>query len=358
MAPLPFLNYCDPHQHLSSIVATGKMKHQNGSFRENKVVLCVSDLKKRFGDLMAVDGLSFEVHRGEIFGFLGPNGAGKTTTINLICGLGVPTAGEIDLLGSPGSNQGDIKTLIGICPQENIFWPKLTCLEQLAFMGEMYDMARPKAQRRAGELLEWLGLADKADVWASKLSGGMKRRLNICLALMHDPEILILDEPEAGLDPQSRVLVRNAIKSLANSAPNSGACPRPKTVVLTTHNMDEADRLADRVAIIDHGKLLQLDTPHRLKKSIGEGDVVEFTLDLDRMQVEQLSQLVEKVSETCKDVTATGETLVVRAPNVIERVPGISDCIEGQGFRIEGITLRENSLEDVFIHLTGRKLRQ
>ena len=309
-------------------------------------VIKVSNLKKTFGSLTAVDGISFNVYKGEIFGFLGPNGAGKTTAINMICGLIEPTEGEVVFPGNGNRNKGDIKSLIGICPQENISWPKLTCLEQLRFMGEMYGMPGKSAGTRAGELLEWMGLQEKKNVLANKLSGGMKRRLNICLALIHDPEILILDEPEAGLDPQSRVLVRNFIKNLA----------REKTIILTTHNMDEADRLADRVAIIDYGKLLLLDTPGNLKKSIGEGDVLEIALEKDEKQPPD--KLEQSLLEICAQVNLTGTTLIIKSRNMIESVSEITSRVKEQGFKINEMTMRENTLEDVFIHLTGRKLRQ
>lgn len=327
------------------------MEDGTRSASKNNLVIRVSNLRKRFGHVMAVDGLSFEVRRGEIFGFLGPNGAGKTTTINMICGLGVPSAGEISILGDAHVDPDEAKYRIGICPQENIYWPRLSPHEQLTFMGEMYGIERRAAQRRAAELLEWLGLTENANVLADNLSGGMKRRLNICFALVHNPEILILDEPEAGLDPQSRVLVRDTIKSLADRE------SPPKTVVLTTHNMDEADRLADRVAIIDHGKLLQLDTPERLKRSIGDGDVVEIALDPDRSSPDGLSSLLAELSNVCPQITLAGGAVTARSKNVLDRVPELTDCIKNRGYRIEGITLRENTLEDVFIHLTGRKLR-
>jgi ABC-2 type transport system ATP-binding protein len=191
-----------------------------------------------------------------------------------------------------------------------------------------------------------MALEEKSDVVAAKLSGGMKRRLNICLALIHDPQILILDEPEVGLDPQSRVLVRTTISALAQD----------KTIILTTHNMDEADRLADRVAIIDHGKLLLLDTPRNLKRSIGEGDVLEIDLDTDGS--ENMNQVVDCLSELCDQVNFAGATLIVKSKNLIESVSEITGKIKGHGLKIKGITLRENTLEDVFIHLTGRKLRQ
>ena len=310
---------------------------------EKNILIQLSNLKKNFGNLTAVDGLSLDIYKGEILGFLGPNGAGKTTTINMICGLSKPTSGEIIYSDNKFKN---IKNHLGICPQENIFWPKLTCIEQLVFMGEMYGMKGKFAKNRSKELLELMGLSEKSKVLASKLSGGMKRRLNICLALIHDPEILILDEPEAGLDPQSRILVRNFIKSLA----------KEKTIILTTHNMDEADRLADRVAIIDYGKLLLLDTPESLKKSIGEGDILEVELEINH--TEKVENVIEILSVICDKVSVSGNSLIIKSKNLIELVSEITEKIKGQGYSIKEIKMRENTLEDVFIHLTGRKLRE
>jgi ABC-2 type transport system ATP-binding protein len=262
----------------------------------------------------------------------------------MICGLIEPTEGEIVILSNTHKN--DTRTHFGICPQENIYWPKLTCLEQLLFMTKMYGISGKSAKNRSKELLKLMGLEEKSNVLAGKLSGGMKRRLNICLALVHDPEILILDEPEAGLDPQSRILVRNYIKSLAEE----------KTILLTTHNMDEADRLADRVAIIDHGKLLLLDTPANLKRSIGEGDILEIILDMDK--TDNLDKLIACLSKICDKVDVFNKTIIVKSMNLIGLVSEITDLIKGQAFSIKEIKLRENTLEDVFIHLTGRKLRQ
>ncbi|MQY79937.1 MAG: AAA family ATPase [Bacteroidetes bacterium] len=213
-------------------------------------------------------------------------------------------------------------------------------------MGEMYGMSRKSAIQKSKELLKLLTLEEKSNVLAKKLSGGLKRRLNICLALIHDPEIIILDEPEAGLDPQSRIMVRNFIKTLA----------KEKTIILTTHNMDEADRLADRVAIIDHGKLLLLDTPDNLKKSIGEGDILEIVLDTD--DTENSEKVVVSLLKICEKVNISGPTLIIKAKNLIGLVSKITNKIKEQGFKIKEMTLRENTLEDVFIHLTGRKLRQ
>jgi ABC-2 type transport system ATP-binding protein len=184
---------------------------------------------------------------------------------------------------------------------------------------------------------------DKRNKLASTLSGGMQRRLNLALGLVHDPEILVLDEPEAGLDPQSRILVREYTRSLA----------RKKTIILTTHNMDEADRMADRVAIIDHGKLLVLDTPEALKRTVGEGDVLE--MEVKEIATEKaLTSLQTKVL----NVTTMAGKIVVRAKNIVDKLPAIIETIQNAGGQVGEVHLRENTLEDVFISLTGRKLRE
>jgi len=304
-------------------------------------VISVSNLQKRFGEVIAVDGLNFEVYRNEVFGLLGPNGAGKTTTISMICGLLPLTGGSIKF-----SNGKDRKSLIGYCPQENIFYPKLTCSEQLLFIGRMYGLPSGYLKNRALEMLDLLGLTDKANVLAAKLSGGMKRRLNICLALIHNPEILILDEPETGLDPQSRILVRDFIKAFG----------KEKTILLTTHNMDEADRLSNRVAIIDHGKLLMLDTPKNLKKTVGEGDILEIVYG--NGEHNKVARFLEMCAKMALDVKSGSDSIIVKHPNVIEHLPAIKTIAEENGLIISEVRLRENSLEDVFIYLTGRNLRQ
>jgi ABC-2 type transport system ATP-binding protein len=306
-----------------------------------EIVVKVSDLQKRFGEVKAVDGLNFEVYRNEIFGLLGPNGAGKTTTISMICGLLQPSGGSITF-----TKEKDRKSIIGYCPQENIFYPKLTCLEQLIFIGRMYGLPSKLINERAAELLDLLGLKDKRRVIATNLSGGMKRRLNICLALIHNPEILILDEPETGLDPQSRILVRDFIKLFG----------KEQTILLTTHNMDEADRLASRVAIIDHGKLLLLDTPRNLKKTVGKGDILEFVLENGDQN--HLTRFREMIGYLSLDVKTSTDSIIVKHPNVIEHLPEIKNIAEKNNLIISEVRLRENTLEDVFIHLTGRKLRQ
>ncbi len=222
--------------------------------------LTLVDIKKRYGDTVAVDGLSVEIRSGEIFGLLGPNGAGKSTSIGIVCGLVAADSGRV-LLGGVELNGGrELRRSIGYCPQPLVLWDRLGCLEQLVFMARLYGAGRAEAKSRAEGLLASLGLSDKAKVQARRLSGGMQRRLNLALALANDPELIVLDEAEAGLDPQSRVLVREYVRSLAGE----------RTVLVTTHDMDEAERIADRIAIVDHGKLLELDSPSALRKKYGE----------------------------------------------------------------------------------------
>jgi ABC-2 type transport system ATP-binding protein len=309
-----------------------------------EIVLQTRNLTKRFGSLIAVDNLSLEIYSGEIFGFLGPNGAGKTTSIQMMCGLMRPDSGDVLISGKPVLN-GDpaVRSRVGVCTQENILWEKLTCLEQLEFLGEAYGVQRKLVRQRGMELLEVLGLALKAYEMAGRLSGGMKRRLNLALALIHDPEIVVLDEPEAGLDPQSRVLVREYVRSLA----------RQKTIILTTHNMDEAERLADRVAIIDHGKLLVVDTPDELKRTLGEGDVLEL-----EVAGESADQAYVLAREVFLEVTLNSHTLIIRGHGLIEKLSLLLDKFRVANISQSEVKLRSNTLEDVFIELTGRKLRE
>lgn len=313
-------------------------------------VLQTRGLTKRYGSLTAVDNLTLGVHEGEILGFLGPNGAGKTTSINMMCGLLKPDAGEVTVRGVPiGDGDERVRARVGVCPQEIVLWERLTCLEQLQFIGQMYGIPGKIARRRSEQLLEELDLSDRWNQQARTLSGGMQRRLNLAMALVHDPELLVLDEPEAGLDPQSRVKVRNYIQSLA----------RKKTVILTTHNMDEAERLADRVAIIDHGRLLVLDTPQALKASVGAGDVIEMRLQ-DRPNERAIQTVQDALRAVVDQVIwdTARPTLTVRALNALTVLPRILETLENANLQAADIRLRENSLEDVFIQLTGRSLRE
>jgi ABC-2 type transport system ATP-binding protein len=313
----------------------------------HNIVLDLKGLTKSYGDLVAVRDLSLEVSAGEIFGLLGPNGAGKTTTINIICGLLKPDAGEVRLNDIPLKNvTRERRRMIGLCPQDLIIWEQLTCLEQLEFVGQQYDLTRRVARERALKILELLGLPEKRNKLAKTLSGGMKRRLNIALALVHSPDILILDEPQAGLDPQSRVLVREYIRSLAGKM----------TVILTTHDMDEADRLSDRIAIIDHGELLVLDTSDNLKNSIGTGDVLE--LKVSEGEDVEIERLKEALPGDLRNLSYQQGLLRFLGVNIREALPVLLEQLQQLALEVEDITLRKKTLEDVFIALTGRGLRE
>ena len=313
-------------------------------------VLRTDHITKRYGALTAVDALKLEVYEGEILGFLGPNGAGKTTSISMMCGLLQPDAGCVFIHEQPvHGGSPEVRARVGVCPQEAILWEKLTGLEQLEFVGGLYGVPSRIARQRGAVLLETLGLSGKAHQLAGRLSGGMKRRLNLALALVHDPEILILDEPEAGLDPQSRVLVREYVRSLA----------RKKTVILTTHNMDEADRLADRVAIIDHGRLLVVDTPEALKRTMGEGDVLE--VDVAESLPDSVSDLASTsaiAASSFGETSVADHTLTVRGRGLIERLSELLQALRAAGVQTSDVRLRANTLEDVFLSLTGRRLRE
>jgi ABC-2 type transport system ATP-binding protein len=302
---------------------------------DSPVVLRVSDLVRSFGDIRAVDGLSFEVRRGEIFGFLGPNGAGKTTAIKLMCGLLRPDGGTISVQGS-----------IGLSPQSIMIWESLTPAEQLEFIGRMHGLDGRRAARRTNELLDAFGLREKRQKLARTLSGGMQRRLNIALALVHEPDILFLDEPQAGLDPQSRVLVREYIRALASTT----------TVVLTTHDMEEAEKLSDRVCIIDRGKVLVQDSVPDIKAVAGRGDIVE---------IEAGGADPGAVLSILRDLGLDGGAMSVRGRLVAAVSGAASSVLSGflraaqeRGLRLDLARVRPITLEDVFLKLTGRGLRE
>ncbi|EKF86079.1 ABC transporter ATP-binding protein [Methanobacterium formicicum] len=312
----------------------------------NDVIIEARDVTRDFGDFRAVDKLNLKIRKGEVFGFLGPNGAGKTTSISIMVGLLLPTSGQVLINGEEVDKVK--KGTIGICPQELVLWDFLTCKESLMLMGEMYDVPRDELEKRVEKLLKDLFLTDKADTVVTKLSGGMKRRLNLAMAVVHQPEIVLLDEPSEGLDPQSRRVLWNYIRNLRDD--------EGKTVILTTHLMDEADRLSDRIAIIDHGKLLKLDTPTNLKKEIGEGDVVEMKLSHPEKNQEVTTLL--SVMEDVHSAVEVDGSLNVRAMDAVGKLPKIIDAVEKAGCHVLDLSVRQNTLEDVFIDLTGTGLRE
>lgn len=315
---------------------------------QKDVLLSIKDLNKSFGELKAVDGLSLDIYKNEIIGLLGPNGAGKTTTIKMICGLLKSDSGKIDVVDGANNNlKNDFLRYIGVCPQEIVVWKFLTCEEQLILMCKMYNIPHKEAKKRSHELLEKLGLYEKRKKLAKTLSGGMKRRLNIALAVIHKPEIVVFDEPEAGLDPQSRVLVRDYIKSLKGDM----------TVLVTTHNMDEADRVCDRVAIIDHGKLLLVDEPKVLKARSDAGNIVEVVISPDK--VEEIKNAINtKLAKNVKKIDHIHDRLIIHIKDITENLSEVLNILNDSDIRQDDINFRWTTLEDVFISLTGRSLRE
>ena len=306
------------------------------------------DLRKEFPDVLAVDGLNIKVRRGEVFGFLGPNGAGKTTAIRMMVGLLKPTAGSVLIDGEDvASATFELKRKIGICPQDIVLWEGLTARENLVFMADMYGVPRATSRTRAESLLEEMGLTKKAKSLAGDLSGGMKRRLNVAMALMHDPEIVVLDEPTAGLDPQSRVRVADYIGKISEA---------DKTVILTTHLMEIADNLSDRVAVIDHGKLLVVDPPERLKDTVGTGDVLEIHLANEEMVSDAIGAI--ETVEGIDSAAPVDGAIAVRALDMVGKLQRLFSALEERKIEISNVSLRKNTLEDVFITLTGRGLRE
>ncbi len=296
--------------------------------------------KTRSGVVQAVKGLDLEVRKGECFGLLGPNGAGKTTTIEILEGLLGATAGDVEVLGMRWGMQDDeLRQRIGISLQETRFTEKLSVHETLVLFRSFYRSGRCPA-----EVMSEVGLNEKADSWVGKLSGGQRQRLAVGCALVGNPELLFLDEPTTGLDPQSRRQLWDTIRRLGEQG---------KTTLLTTHYMDEAERLCGRVAVIDHGEMIALGTPAELIASLGGNHIVEFALangfSLTANELNSLPAVLESRQE------AGGIALTVTEPHVA--IPSLLRTVQDKGLDLIRLTTRHASLEDVFVHLTGRRLR-
>ena len=294
----------------------------------------------RGGAVDAVNGLDLEIRRGECFGLLGPNGAGKTTTIEIFEGLLQPTSGDVVVLGMRwGKHDGMLRQRIGISLQETRLPERLTVHEILALFRSFYlEGSDP------GEVIDAVDLGEKADSWAGKLSGGQRQRLAVACALVGNPELLFLDEPTTGLDPQSRRQLWGVIRKMREQG---------RTTLITTHYMDEAERLCDRVAVIDHGKVIALGSPVELISSIGGEHVVEFALANGESLEEDRLALLPGVREIRKE--AGGFALTATKPHVT--IPALLDLLQADGHELARLTTRQASLEDVFVHLTGRHLR-
>jgi ABC-2 type transport system ATP-binding protein len=295
-------------------------------------------LTKSFGDVRAVDGLDLSVARNECFGLLGPNGAGKTTTIEILEGLLPADAGDVEVLGSSWAKDGrQLRERIGICLQETLLNEKLTTLETLRLFRSFY-----RKSKSAEELLSRLSLDEKRDARVGKLSGGQRQRLAVACALVGEPELLFLDEPTTGLDPQSRIHLWEEIAAFRAGG---------GTVVVTTHYMEEAERLCDRVAIVDHGKVIALGTPQELIGSLHATSVIDFASE-PRLPLETLRAL-PGVSEC----SPHGEAWSLAVRSLAESVPPLLVAVEAAGARLLSLSTHRATLEDVFVALTGRDLR-
>jgi lipooligosaccharide transport system ATP-binding protein len=301
--------------------------------------LVARDLKKCYDGFEAVKGVDFEVQQGECFGFLGPNGAGKTTTMKMIYGAVIPTDGELDVAGlDVRSCEREIKRRIGVVPQENNLDDELKVKENLLVYGRYYDLPRKLALQRAEELLEFVELTEKSESQVDQLSGGMKRRLLIARALINDPEIVVLDEPTTGLDPQARHLVWDRLRALTVEG---------KTLVLTTNYMEEAARLCDRLVIMEGGLIIAEGSPRELIEEHVSPQVLEFRVSPE--ELERLRPVVEAASDA---VERTGEALLAFTADA----DALTERVRASGVDVANIVYRQAGLEDVFLRLTGRRL--
>ncbi|WP_456474670.1 ATP-binding cassette domain-containing protein, partial [Candidatus Pyrohabitans sp.] len=284
---------------------------------------------------------------GEIFGFLGPNGAGKTTTINMLTTLLLPTSGEAYISGLDVVREASqVRRRIGLVPQEVVLEGDLTARENLLFHGMLYGMRRHEVEARIPELLELVGLRERADSRVKTFSGGMKRRLELVKVLVHEPEVIFLDEPTIGLDPQTRRKIWEYIQTLNRD--------KGVTIFLTTHYMEEADYLCDRICIIDHGKILDIDSPQKLKDKIGEGDIIEIEVSGAE---EKFAKTLEKECG-CQIKKMEGNRITVSAKRGEYALKEIFLLADKLGVKVASISVREPTLEDVFIHYTGRGIRE
>ncbi len=310
-------------------------------------VLEVHNLVKKYGGKSAVDDISFDIQEGEIFSLLGPNGAGKTTTISILSTLFMPTEGDASIFGfSVTKNPMEVKRLIGVVPQEIALYDDMTALENLNFWGEMYGLSGSALKTRVKELLEQIGLADRAKERIKTYSGGMKRRVNIAVGLLHKPRLLFMDEPTVGIDPQSRRSILDSVKSLNDAG---------MTILYTTHYMEEAQELSDRVGIIDHGKLIALGTQSELTAQVGEMDTLILHLG-ENEDPEHLAQGLKTLSGVLQ-ADPSDHTVALVTPSAEELLAQVVSRANELGIKIHSVDIREPNLEAVFLHLTGRALR-
>ncbi|MDA8388255.1 MAG: ATP-binding cassette domain-containing protein [Nitrospiraceae bacterium] len=309
--------------------------------------IAVHEITRKFGTATAVDRISFEVDRGEFFGFLGPNGAGKTTLIRMLTTLLVPTGGKAVVAGfDVAEDPSEVRKHIGVVPQAMTSDLDLTGRENMDIYGRFYGIRARQRKERVERLLEMVGLAQRADDLVATYSGGMRRRLEIARVLVHRPELLFLDEPTIGLDPQSRRVVWDLLRKLTEGG--------SITIFLTTHYMEEAETLCGRVAIIDAGRIIAMGSPAELKAGIPGNDII--TLRVGGLTGE-IVQSIKKLPFV-HNVGMEDESIRVSADNGAENLPGLIDAVRASGGTILSASVHEQSLEDVFIHYTGKSIRE
>jgi ABC-2 type transport system ATP-binding protein len=310
-----------------------------------ELVLEATGLRKRFGDNQAVNGVDISVGPGETFGLLGPNGAGKTTSISMIAGLLAADSGSVMVAGRPiNTRSTDAKAAIGLVPQDLAIYPDLSARENLTFFGRLYGMKGPSLAKRIAEVLDVIGLADRANDRTKEFSGGMKRRLNIGIGLLHQPTLLILDEPTVGVDPQSRNAILESVEQLSRAG---------MAVLYTTHYMEEAERLCDRVAIIDQGVVKAEGTRRQLVELVGEADRIHITATGDLQAARAAAASVSGVLEA----TVADHSIEVMAGMASSLLPEVLARVAAGGAAITSVAVIEPNLEAVFLHLTGKALR-
>lgn len=310
-------------------------------------ILGVNDLVKKYGDFTAVKGVTFDIKDGEIFSLLGPNGAGKTTTISMLSTLYTPTSGDAIIGGhSITKNPMAVKQVIGVVPQELALYEDLTARENLIFWGQMYGLSGKSLTSRVDEVLEQIGLTDKAKNRVKTYSGGMKRRVNIGVGLLHKPRLLFMDEPTVGIDPQSRRAILDTVKDLNKQG---------MTVLYTTHYMEEAEELSDRVGIIDHGELIAIGTQKELTQQVGQTETLILHVG-ESDDPQALASALKSVHDVL-EAEASDHAVSIITPDAEDVLAAVVGKANEHGIKIRSIDIREPNLEAVFLHLTGRALR-
>ncbi len=306
-------------------------------------MIVAQDLRRVFGQLVAVDGVSLRVKEGEIYGLLGPNGAGKTTTVNMICGLLTPTGGSVSVGGKDIATQrAEAAQLMGIVPQETAIYDELTARENVVFALGCYGIAGARARRAAGEALELVGLESTDRRPAKRFSGGMKRRLNLAMGIAHEPRVLLLDEPTVGIDPQARLNILDVVRRQAAEG---------RAVLYTTHYLEEAEVLCHRVGILDHGKLLAEGTVEELRALVGEGKVATLR---GGFAADEISSVVAARDDVETVSLQDGVALLSVGAGGL---PRLLETLLQDGIAVDDLSIEEASLQQVFLKLTGRELR-